>query len=138
VIGGVVLDTSAVLDIATGATIYGQAFVSTAMTRGVVLLIPSTCLGRAWTAIPDTGLPLLDLLLEMPVVVVDNLDSATARGLGHVLRSASVPEDLQPSLLAEGHVVYAARTRGWRILTRAPEPLWAIDPALAIETPPPD
>jgi len=138
VIGGVVLDTSAVLDIATGATIYGQAFVSTAMSRGVVLLIPGTCLGRAWTVLPDADLPVLELLVDMPVVVVDDLTAATARGLGHVLRAAdTVPDELRPSLLAEAHVVHAARTRGWRILTRAPEQLWQLDRALTIETPPP-
>ena len=66
-IGGVVLDTSALLDIAAGSTVYGQAFVSAAAARGVVLLIPSTCLSQAWAALKADHLPLLELLLEMPV-----------------------------------------------------------------------
>jgi hypothetical protein len=87
VIGGVVLDTTALLDIVTGATIYGQAFVSTAAERGVVLLIPSTSLSQAWATVPSESLPLLELLLELPVVVVDDMDLTTARAAGLVLRT---------------------------------------------------
>jgi hypothetical protein len=87
VIGGVVLDTTALLDIVTGATIYGQAFVSTAAERGVVLLIPSTSLSQAWATVPSERLPLLELLLELPVVVVDDMDLTTARAAGLVLKN---------------------------------------------------
>jgi hypothetical protein len=137
VIGGVVLDTTALLDIVTGATIYGQAFVSTAAARGVVLLIPSTSLSQAWATVPSESLPLLDLLLELPVIVVDDMDLTTARAAGLVLRDApSRAESDRLSLTADAHVAHAARARGWRILTRAPERLWAIDPTLVLETPP--
>lgn len=136
-IGGVVLDTTAVLDVTSGATIYGQAFVAAAAARGVVLLIPSTCLSQAWAALSTVDLPLLELLLELPVVVVDDLDTATARAGGLALRDAAgLADDQRLSLTAEGHVVHAARARGWRILTRAPDRLWAIDPSLVLEVPP--
>jgi hypothetical protein len=125
-------------DIVTGATIYGQAFVSTAAERAVVLLIPCTSLSQAWATVPGESLPVLELLLELPVVVVDDMDVPTARAAGIVLRDASsVAESDRLTLTAEAHVAHAARARGWRILTRAPERLWAIDPTLVLETPPP-
>lgn len=136
-IGGVVLDTSALLDVAAGSTIYGQAFVAAAAQRGIVLLVPSTCLSQAWAVLPAADLSLLELLLELPVVVVDDMDSAVARSAGHALRAApGMTGDQLLSLTAEGHVVRAARDRGWRVLTRAPDRLWAIDPGLVLEIPP--
>jgi hypothetical protein len=139
VIGGVVLDTSAVLDIATGATIYGQAFVSTAMARGVVHLIPGSCLGRAWTVLPDADLPVLERLLDMPVVVVDDLTAATAPRTRSRTESGR-RDPRRPASLAPGRGPRrpCGPARGWRVLTRALEQLWRIDPALAIETPPPE
>ena len=137
-IGGVVLDTSALQYIAAGSTIYGQAFVAAASSRGVILLVPSTCLSQVWSTAPAAALPLLELLLDLPVVVVDDMDATAARGAGLGLREANLAPDVALTMTAEAHVVRAATSRGWRVLSRGPERLWAIDSNLVIETPPPE
>jgi hypothetical protein len=134
VIGGAVLDATAIRDIAAGQTVYGQAFVSAAIEQGLVLLVPATALSQAWATLPDDALPLLELFLSRPVVVVDDLDAGRARKAA--MRVRALPDaDLRT---AESHVVHAARVRGWRVLTRAPERLREIDPAVPTESPPSD
>ena len=133
-IGGVVLDTTGLHDIVTGATIYGQAFVTAAVERGDVLLVPSSCLAQAAATLEGGVLPVLHLLLEMPVTVVDPLDERAALACGARIRSVEGGE----RRTVDAHVVHAARTRGWRVFTRAPERLWEIDVQVLVETPLPE
>ena len=127
------LDTSAVLDVVTASTVYGQAFVAAANQRGVVLLLPGSVLAQTWALAPDDAGPLIELLLDLPVVVVEPLDAATARPAGHAVWHLPDAADLTVA----SQVVQAARSRGWRVLTRDPGPLQRIDPRLVVETPPP-
>ena len=87
-IGGRVLDTSALVDAATGKSIYARALIRTAVDQGIVLAVPATALMAAWAALPPSGRPFLGLLPELPVAVVDHLDETSARDAGLLLADA--------------------------------------------------
>jgi hypothetical protein len=53
VIGGRVLDTSALLAFARGTSIYASAAVWTAVEESIVLIVPSTAVAAAWTELAD-------------------------------------------------------------------------------------
>src|SRR5918994_5078799 len=89
--GGRILDTSALLDVATGATVYARSLVDTATQAGLTLSVPAAALAAAWAATGPLGRLSLDLLLEVPVVVVDPLDEPAAGAVGVALARPSVP-----------------------------------------------
>ena len=55
----------------------------TAVEEGIVLVVPSTALGKAWAKLTDKDHDVLEVLLRLPVTVVDDLTGTRA------LRSAS-------------------------------------------------
>jgi len=131
VIGGRVLDSSALTDAVTGKTVYTRALVQTAVEHGIILAVPAAALMATWATVPASERPLLDLVLDTPVTVVDPLDATTARDAGVILaggRSSGRPD------LAAGQVVLSARRRGWPVVTADPRPLRAIDLGIEIET----
>lgn len=128
-IGGRVLDTSALIDAATGGTIYTRAFVQTAVEVGLVLAVPATALQDAWAALPQDARPFLELILDMPVTVVEALtaDMAQAGGVaGQQARGGQYAT-------TPAHVVQTAISRNWAVLTADPAPLEAINPEVYIE-----
>lgn len=128
-IGGRVLDTSAILDAATGRSVYARALIRTAVEHGLVLSVPAGALTAAWAGSPVEGRPFLDLVLDLPVVVVDQLDAATAESAGLVLADAGA----EPPAIDTGHVAVSARRRGWPVVTAHPERLHALAPDLEVE-----
>ena len=85
---------------------YAAALVWTAVEEGIVLAVPSTAVAEAWSGLPDKDQPVLDVLLQLPVTVVDDLDGRRARavgGLGGRRRDA--------------HALLCARDRGWPLVT---------------------
>ena len=121
---GWVLDTSAVLAAAVGTTDHARALVQTAVEESVPLAVPAAALAASWGAAGPAGRLFVDLLLDLPVTVVDALDAPVARAVGRVL-DARGPLDL-------GHVVAAARTRGWPVVTAVPESV-ALAPDVEVE-----
>lgn len=81
-IGGRVFDASALVAFAGGESIYAAALVWTAVEEGIVLVVPSTAIAAAWAQLPDKDHPVLEVLLNLPVTVVDNLDATRARAVG--------------------------------------------------------
>jgi hypothetical protein len=53
VIGGRVLDASALVAFASGDSIYAAALVWTAVEEGIVLVVPSTAIAAAWAQLAD-------------------------------------------------------------------------------------
>ena len=53
--------------------------------------MPAAALAAAWAATGPLGRLSLDLLLEVPVVVVDPLDEPAVRAVGVALARPSVP-----------------------------------------------
>jgi predicted nucleic acid-binding protein len=106
VIGGRVLDASAVVAFAGGDSIYAAALVWTAVEEGIVLVVPSAAVAAAWAQLPDKNHPVLDVLLNLPVTVVDNLDATRARAVG------ALGGDL-----SDAHALLCARDRGCPLIT---------------------
>ncbi|MGH3328991.1 MAG: hypothetical protein ACRDPT_14575 [Streptomycetales bacterium] len=126
-IGGRVLDTSAVVDFATGKSMYTQTLAWAAVERGIVLAVPANALFAAWSTVADNAWRTLDKLLDLPVTVIDEIDRAAAREIGTWLAVRDAAS------LAAGHVAWSAVRRGWPVITADPAPLLAIDPGVQIE-----
>ena len=106
-IGGRVLDASAVIAFASRTSIYAQALVWTAVEEGIVLVVPSTALGKAWaTLAEEKDHDVLEVLLRLPVTLVDDLTGARARAIG----------ELGGDQL-DAHALLCARDRGWAVVT---------------------
>jgi hypothetical protein len=106
VIGGRVLDASAIVAFATGTAIYAQALVWTAVEEGIVLVLPSTAVAAAWTQLPEKDHPVLEVLLQLPVTVVDDLTTARARTVG-----------VHGGPTLDAHAVVCALDRGWPLIS---------------------
>ncbi|MBA3906067.1 MAG: hypothetical protein H0X35_05185 [Pseudonocardiales bacterium] len=108
-IGGRVLDTSALVAFARGTSIYAVAAVWTAVEESIVLIVPSTAVAAAWAELADEHRLVVDVLLRLPVTVIDNLDDARARAIGGLGGSQ-----------ADAHAIACAQERGWPLLTAHP------------------
>lgn len=108
-IGGRVLDASALLAFASGTSIYAQALVWTAVEADIVLAVPSTALAMAWARIPDKDHDVLDVLMQLYVIVVDDLTVERARAVG-MLGGDQV----------DAHAMLCASDRAWPLVTTDP------------------
>ena len=105
-IGGRVLDASAVIAFAAGHSVYAAALVWTAVEEAIVLSLPSTAVASAWSALREKDHPVLEVLLQLPVAVTDDLTAARARAVG-----AMGGDQLH------AHALLCARERGWALVT---------------------
>jgi hypothetical protein len=110
--------------------VYGRAFLVAAVELGMTLPAPSTALLQAWAAVPPQARALLELFLDAPAVIVENLGASVA-GLAGV---RAYPAHQTGRLdVAAAHAVDVAIARGFPLLTAEPDPLRAIDPDAEIE-----
>jgi hypothetical protein len=126
VIGGRVLDLSALLAFARQDSVYAAALVWTAVEEDIVLLVPSSAAGPARALLEDRTDPVLDVLLGLPVTVVDELGAARAREVGRLLRGHDVRFDL-------AHAALCSRQRRWPVVTAEPSVYDALETDLEIE-----
>jgi hypothetical protein len=126
-IGGRVLDSTALAAFAVGRPVYVRALVWAAVEENIVLAVPSAALGRAWALLDPEHYPALQVLLDLPNTVIDELgpDSALESGL---LLAASGQDDI-----VAGQVAASARRRGWPAVTGEPGNLRKLDTTVAIE-----
>lgn len=101
-----------------------------AVELGMTLATPATALLQAWASVPPQGRALLELFLDAPAVVVDDLGASVASRAGVRAYPAYHAGLLD---IAAAHVVDVAIARGLPILTAQPDPLRAIDPNVEIE-----
>lgn len=127
---GRVLTSSAIIDIATDRSVYGRAFLVAAVELGMVFPTPSTALLQAWAAVPTQARALLELFLDAPAVVIEDLGASVAGRAGLRAHPAHAAGRVD---VAAAHAVDVAITRGFAILTAEPGPLRAIDPNVEIE-----
>jgi len=128
VIGGKVLDASALAHFATVKSIYAQAVAWAAVEDNTVLVVPAAALALAWAGIPSSGHEVLEVLLNLPVTVIDTLDRARAQEVGLFLAGTDSRE--QPTA---AHVLQCAHDRGWPVLTADPHTLRALDSTVEVE-----
>ncbi|MDT0304966.1 hypothetical protein [Streptomonospora wellingtoniae] len=130
-IGGRVLDTTALTDYATGR-IYARALVGAAQRSGaLVLAVPAAALLAARAQLSEPARAVLRELVALAPAVVDELTAETAGRCGDL--SARARARPPGETVDAAHVAFSARTRGWPVVTAAPERLLALDAALQIE-----
>jgi len=129
-VSGRVLTCSAILDITTDRSVYGRAFLVAAVELGMTFPTPSTALLQAWATVPPEARALLELFLDAPAVIVEDLGASTASRAGVRAHPAHQTGSFD---VAAAHAVDVAITRGLPILTAEPGPLRAIDPDVEIE-----
>jgi hypothetical protein len=129
-IGGRVLDTTAINDLTIGRTIYGAAFLAAANEIGIALAIPATALQEAWAIAEVDDHPFLDLLLGLPLTIVEILDTDTAQRSGLLSAAAHAGNQWNAGT---AHAALVSRDRGWPVLTAEPAKLRALDPEIQID-----
>jgi predicted nucleic acid-binding protein len=107
VIGGRVLDASAVMAFASQDSVYAAALVWTVVEEHMVLVLPSAAVAAAWSQLEEKYHPVLEVLLRLPNTVIDDLDEDRARAVGQ----------LEPGDLEAAHAVACAQRRGWPLVT---------------------
>jgi hypothetical protein len=132
VITGRVLDTSALLDAATGRTIFFRALVVAAAELGMTLAIPTTAWAEAWALAPDDALPSLSLVGEHPHAVLVALDDDGAQRAGLLARDAG--SGGLAWTVRSAQVVTVALERAWPVVTAEPDELLGIDPDVQLQT----
>lgn len=121
------LDATALAAFAVGRPVYVRALVWAAVEANVVLSVPSAALGRAWALLDPEHHPALQVLLDLPITVIDPLDPASAMESGLLLGAAG-----QDDVVA-GQVAAIARRRGWPAVTGEPGSLRKLDSGVSIE-----
>ena len=127
VIGGRVLDSTALAAFAIGRPVYMRALVWAAVEANLVLAVPSAALGRAWGLVEQDHHDALRVLLDLPNTVIDELTPASAREAGLLLATAGQDD------IAAAQVASSARRRGWPAVTGEPGTLRKLDTAVQIE-----
>ena len=127
VIGGRVLDRTALAAFAVGRPVYMRALVWAAVEANIVLAVPSAALGRAWGLVEQDHHDALRVLLDLPNTVIDELTPASAREAGLLLAAAGQDD------IAAAQVAFSARRRGWPAVTGEPGTLRKLDTAVLIE-----
>jgi len=127
VIGGRVLDSTALAAFAIGRPVYMRALVWAAVEANIVLAVPSAALGRAWGLVEQDHHDALRVLLDLPNTVIDELTPASAREAGLLLATAGQDD------IAAAQVASSARRRGWPAVTGEPGTLRKLDTAVQIE-----
>ncbi|MEU9019221.1 hypothetical protein [Actinomadura sp. NPDC048394] len=125
---GRVLDTSALVDLASGRTLYAQAFARHSTVTGLVWAIPTTAVTEAWSRLPDKGRLGLAVLVQLGHSVIEPLGLDQSGPVGEVLEGAEAGADV-----CAAHVAEVATRRGWPVLTDRGVRLRSIIPGLEIE-----
>lgn len=120
-ISGRVLDASALVAFAGESSVYAAALIWTAVEENIVLVVPSTAIAAAWAELDAEQHPILEVLLRLPVSVVDPLDAERARTIG--ILGGDQPD---------AHAAACARERSWPLVT-ADASHYTAHPGLDIE-----
>jgi hypothetical protein len=127
VIGGRVLDSTALAAFAVGRPVYMRALVWAAVEENIVLAVPSAALGRAWGLLAPEHHAALQVLLDLPNTVIDELSTASAMESGLLLAASGLDD------IVAGQVAASARRRGWPAVTGDPGTLRKMDTRVTIE-----
>ena len=126
-IGGRVLDSSALVAFATGRPVYVRALVWAAVEANIVLAVSSAALSRAWSLLSPEHHSALGVLLDLPITIIDELDPLAAQESGLLLAESGLSD------LSAGQVALSARRRGWPAVTGEPWILRKVDGGVTLE-----
>ncbi|MFI9503901.1 hypothetical protein [Nocardia sp. NPDC052566] len=125
-IDGIVLDTTALIDFASGKSLYIRARVRAAIADFSTVVVPAAALSAAWRDAPDHAHPALERVPTLEnVFYVDELDEVIARQAGRLCAGSELGVD-------EIHAAWSASWRQWPLLTTTGE-RYARIPRLHIE-----
>ena len=135
-IGGKVLDASALVAVVRHR-LAALTWIDVARSAGIVLDVPTLAIAEVRALRQDAGPDLADLLGHSWVVLGD-LDTATVVGVDGLLAHASAADTsgtvgVEVVDVLAAHVVHAATTRGWPVLTTDPARLRRLEPTVEIE-----
>ena len=128
-IGGRILDTSALLQAARGRP-YMQALLYVSHEHLITLVIPAPCLADALAGLsdPEQQARLFDLV-RSPIARVAQFGAAEATGTG-LLRSGAPATRAD---IGSAHAAFLAADRGWPVVSASPGPIRAVHPEVEIE-----
>lgn len=129
-IGGRILDVTAIHDIAIGRTIYAAAFLAAANEVGIALAVPTVALQEAWAMAEVDDHPFLDLLVGLPITVIEPLDLSASQASGALGRDTYFAGQWDAGA---AHTVQVNRGRGWPVLTANPAAIRRIDPQVDVD-----
>jgi hypothetical protein len=109
---GRVLDTSALVRLALGRSLYMQAFARHSTAIGLIWAIPTTAVAEAWAQLPAKGRLALSVLLQLGQTTIEQLEVSQAGAVGEILEGAGPHIDV-----CAAHVIEVAARRGWPVLT---------------------
>jgi hypothetical protein len=130
VIGGRILDPTAVLAAVSGVSDYMQAVMYFVDDMNIPLAVGTTALQTAWAHAEPNKRAWLDVLTEGPTVVVLNLDEAAAKAAGMLAAQSGNPD----VHLAAAHAVLIGLQRQEPVITTAPDLLLALSADVRTET----
>ncbi|MGH3769394.1 MAG: PIN domain-containing protein [Pseudonocardiaceae bacterium] len=113
-VGGVVLDSTALLEFAAGRP-YASAVVWHAAEQGIVLVVPAASLADGQARLAPADLEVIEVLLDLPVTVVVDLTRGEAREVAAALSKAGKLDSLPA-----GHAALTAQNRGMPVVTSDP------------------
>src|SRR5262245_35028672 len=129
VIGGRILDTSALVQAARG-TPYMQALLYSSHEHPIPLVIPAPCLADALAGLndPEQQARLFDLV-RSPIAKVAQFGATEATGTGLMRATA------RPALgsTSSAHAAWLAADRGWPVVSARPGAIRAMHPDVEIE-----
>ena len=131
-IGGRVLDPTAVMAMAVGGSPYAQALLDVATQLNIPLAVPAVALEAAWQAAEPEHWPWLELLAEAATVIVVPLDAEQARDAG-LLAALSGNPGVHPGA---PHSVLVGIRRGWPVVTQRPDMIQSLSGDVRTETMP--
>ncbi|HEV2373344.1 MAG TPA: hypothetical protein VGS19_14365 [Streptosporangiaceae bacterium] len=128
-IGGRILDTSALLQAARG-TPYMQALLYVSHEHLITLVIPAPCLAEALSRLsdPQQQARLFDLI-KSPIASVAQFGAPEATGTG-LLRANALPARASTGA---AHAAILAADRGWPVVSASPGPIRVLHPEVEIE-----
>ena len=129
-IGGIVLDPSALADLAERRTPYANQVIDTAISHLRVVCVPAAALLECWAVTEEAAQAFLAMFSGLPVVVIDALDEAAAIDAGALAAAPGVAD--VPAVVL--HAVHVARTRRWPVLTADPRTVHKLDSGVLVES----
>lgn len=132
-VGGRILDVGALIQVATGASVYARAVLAHANTRGQAIVVSTAALAAARAASNAAARAQLHVLLDLAPVLTVPLTLSDAEVLGDLLATTERATTDAPADLAAGHVVWLGLHRNQHIITDRPAALRAIAPDVALD-----
>jgi hypothetical protein len=129
VIGGVVVDATALSDLAQGTSPYATEYVDVALGVVDTICVPAGALAECWAQVPEKAQAFLAMFSGLPTVVVRALNEADAVDAG----AAAAETGQTDATVGMMHAVLIASSRGWPLLTADPAGARALNPEVIVE-----